>query len=608
MSYDGFINLDKEIGGSSQHAVSALKRLLHEKAGHCGTLDPLAGGVLPVCVGKATRLADIVMRGDKTYAATVCFGRSTESYDAGGEVTAEADASMLTREQVAAALPRLIGEIEQTAPVISAIKKDGIPLYKRARRGEAVTAPCRRVRIDAIRLVDFVPGKLAYAKVEVDCGHGVYIRSLAHDLGEAVGLPAYLTGLRRTRCGNFRIEDAYTLAQIEEMLLRDDRSFLRPMEDELADVPKVTAAENRIYAVSHGNDIYCPEDIPAERTVQVTDGGGKLLALGRTAEDGNRKIVKIDKVFIEPRRDLICAVGNFDGLHLGHRALFATLAARKKACGGKTAALTFAPHPLELITGQAPPLLTAETLKNELLLEYFGVDKVITIPFTQEVMNSDPRRFVEEVVAEQVHATELVVGYNFTFAKDGAGNAGMLKELCAERGIGVTVVDEVSGRYGAISSTHIREKLDEGDLDAVNDMLGYWFVTEGVVEKGNQIGRTIGFPTANFRLEPGQAMPPKGVYAVRVQYDGHTYGGVANFGFKPTIGGEVSPLMEACLFDAELDLYGEKIRVWLGRFLRPEKKFADVEELKREIAKNCREAREFLAATPQNKHLPKVLK
>ena len=604
MSYDGFINLYKEVGGSSQNAVSAIKHILHAKVGHCGTLDPLASGVLPVCVGKATRLAELVMTGEKKYIGTVCFGRATDSYDAGGEITARADASAVTQQAVAAVIPGFIGDIMQTAPVISALKKDGLPLYKRARRGEQVTAPTRQVHIDDIRLLDFIPGSLAYAKIEVTCGHGVYIRSLAHDLGEALGYPAYLSALERISCGKFDKEDAYTLEQIRQMFAAGDTGFIIPMEDKIGFLTAITANKRQLQSVSHGNDLRCSGQIPGT-LLRICDEGGKLAALAKVSTDG--RWAQVSKVFIEAQNDLACAIGNFDGLHLGHRALFKSLHQQKQQRGCRTAVLTFEPHPLKVIRGEAPPLLTSEKLKNDMLTQYFDIDKVVTLEFDQQVMNSSPEEFVEEIICRRLKANSLVVGFNFTFASKGQGDSALLRQLAGEKGIDVTVVDEVDSEYGTVSSTQIRRHLAEGDMEAVNNMLGYWFVMEGMVIHGNHLGRTLGFPTANFRVAADQAMPPKGVYAVRIQHGEHTYDGVANFGFKPTVGGEDEPLVEAFLFDTEQDLYGENIRVWFGKFLRPEKRFSGIEELRRQIAANCREAREFFAQIPANSHLPKPL-
>ncbi|NLF80451.1 MAG: bifunctional riboflavin kinase/FAD synthetase [Clostridia bacterium] len=605
MSYVGFINLNKETGISSQHAVAAIKRLLHVKSGHCGTLDPLAEGVLPICLGRATRLSGLVMGREKTYIGVICFGAATISYDAGSEVTAEADAAGLTKQALLDVLPRFTGAIDQVPPAVSALKKDGVPLYKRVRRGERVELKPRPVMIYSLRLLDFTPGARAYATIEVECGQGAYIRSLAYHLGQALGLPAHLAGLQRTKNGDFLLENAVTIAQIQAMAEAGDFSFIRPMSEALSFMPVVNVGMADKTAISHGREICCPPQFAAGSRLRVEDGAGNLLAIGEViCRDGEWKI-KTAKVLIDPQPPLACAIGNFDGLHLGHQALFRQLYRIKQARSTLSAVLTFAPHPLSLIRGMPPRLITGESLKGELLQENFAVERVITLPFDRALMNSTPEQFIEQVIIRQLQASHIVVGYNFTFAAGGAGDAALLRELCAKYDIEVLVVDEVDGAYGLVSSTNIREHLAEGDLAAVNEMLGYWFVMGGEVIVGNRIGRTIGFPTANFLPAADQAAPPTGVYASRIEHQGKTYDGIANFGFRPTVGGEALPLVEAHIFDQEIELYGENIRVWFGQFIRPEKRFADLIELQRQIEQDSRLARKFLRPLPANKHLPK---
>ena len=604
MTYNGFINLNKDKGCSSQYAVAAVKRLLHVKAGHCGTLDPQAEGVLPICLGKATRLSSLVMGRPKTYIGEICFGAATDTYDAAGEIVGTADASHLTAQVVQDILPRFIGEIDQRPPVISALKQGGVPLYKRARRGEEVLVTARPVRIYAIKLISFTPGTKAYAKIEVDCGQGTYIRSLAFDLGAELGLPAHLSALQRTRTGDFSLEQSYTISQIEAMLAAGDQRFILPMNEVIGFLPQVSVTAEQMALISHGHAIAAPDDLAADTQVRVIDAQQNLLALGQVIGYGQQKTIVMNKVFMEPQVNWSCAIGNFDGLHLGHRALFSVLRQQKLCSGSKSAVLTFDPHPLSVIKGQSPHLLTGNKLKDELLLEHFEIDKIFTYPFTKEIMNSTPEEFVEKIIGEQIKPQHLVVGYNFTFGVDGRGTAELLRTLCEQRGIKVTIVNEVTSRYGTVSSSNIRRHLADGDMDAVNDMLGYWFVMEGKVIYGNQLGRTIGYPTANCHTQPDQAVPQNGVYATRIEYNGHTYDGVTNFGFKPTIGGETKPLMEAHLFDVDLDLYGENIRVWFGKFLRPERKFNGIEELTAQIKADSQAAREFLSTIPANKHLP----
>lgn len=635
---DGFINLDKSAGISSQYAVSGVKRLLSVKAGHCGTLDPLATGVLPICVGKATRLAEYVVGQPKRYLAEICLGVETDSYDAAGEVLFEREAAQISAEMLHALLPKYIGDIMQTPPLISALKRDGEPLYRRARRGEQIELEPRPVKIYSLRLLEFIPGRRPLVRLEIDCGQGAYIRSLAHDLGRDLGVGAHIRALRRLAVGAFRIEDSYGLERLAGLMAAGSREFLIPMARALAHIPALTAGDADLARLLHGNDApitgqSLSAEIIAAPALRLLDRAGQLLGIGHI-ETGSKgdTIISMDKVLasapLATARELppaplwqaaemmaaqenpavsVAAIGNFDGLHLGHRALFAAVRAAQARLGGQSAVVTFHPHPLTVIRGQPPPLITGEQLKPLMLKESFGVDHVVTLDFDRRMMNSSPEKFVQDIIIDRLRAREIVVGYNFTYAAHGAGTAELLQRQCAARGVRVTIVDEVSGPYGVVSSSNIRRALENGDLAAANAMLGYWFAMQGQVIYGNQIGRSLGFPTANFLPEPGQALPRTGVYASRILHQGRLYDGVSNFGVKPTIGGEKKPLVEAHIFDADIDLYGQTLRVYFGHYLRPEKRFSGLDELKAQIAADSLAAREFLRQHPQKFTLPQPL-
>ena len=185
-----------------------------KRVGHTGTLDPAATGVLPLCLGQATRLAEYLTDADKTYVADIELGVETDTYDAEGEVVNRTDASSITRSQIEEALQRFEGEFDQTPPMYSAIKRQGVPMYKLARAGQVVELPSRRVRVDALRLVSFEAPRL---RIEIDCAKGFYVRSLAHDIGAVLGVGGSLTGLARTRVGTFGIAQAVSV----EMLKRE---------------------------------------------------------------------------------------------------------------------------------------------------------------------------------------------------------------------------------------------------------------------------------------------------------------------------------------------------------------------------------------------------
>jgi tRNA pseudouridine55 synthase len=250
----GFIIIDKPAGVTSFAMVSLVRRLTGvRRVGHAGTLDPLASGVLPVAVGQATRFIEYLDGELKTYVAHLRFGTATDTYDAEGQVTERGDPSAIDERRIEAALPAFIGDIEQMPPLYSALKVAGKPLYRYAREGAAVAVAARTVHVDGIALRSFEAG---VAELEVRCGKGTYIRSLAHDLGRALGCPTHLAGLVRTSSGGFSIDEAHTP---EELRALADQVWLeqailaldRPVERRAA----------AIFAEAHRRDVLAGRDV-----------------------------------------------------------------------------------------------------------------------------------------------------------------------------------------------------------------------------------------------------------------------------------------------------------------------------------------------------------
>ena len=211
----GWVVLDKPYGVGSTPMVSKMKWLFQaQKAGHAGTLDPLASGILPIALGEATKTVPFMMDAAKSYMFEITWGETRATQDAEGDVTASSDVRP-TESDIRAALPQFIGEIEQAPPKFSAIKIDGKRAYDLARAGEAVEMKARPVRVDRFDLVKTTPDTAVF---EVDCGKGTYIRSLAHDFGKALDNGAHLSALRRTRIGDFSVEDAFTIDEFEKSL------------------------------------------------------------------------------------------------------------------------------------------------------------------------------------------------------------------------------------------------------------------------------------------------------------------------------------------------------------------------------------------------------
>jgi tRNA pseudouridine55 synthase len=246
---DGLLVIDKPAGMTSHDVVAACRRVLGERrVGHAGTLDPAATGVLVVGVGRATRLLRFVEDSEKEYRTDAAFGVTTTTLDAEGEVTAETDAGALTEERVRSALPAFVGDIDQIPPMVSAIKVGGEPLYRKARRGEEIERPPRRVRIEQLELEGFTPGARARATLRIRCSRGTYVRSLVADLGEAVGIGAHVATLRRLRVGPFSEETAIPLSEISA-------DALRPMDEAVAGYPRRSVDEEGARALIHGKPL-----------------------------------------------------------------------------------------------------------------------------------------------------------------------------------------------------------------------------------------------------------------------------------------------------------------------------------------------------------------
>jgi tRNA pseudouridine55 synthase len=281
----GILNVNKPAGPSSFAVVRALRRLPGvQKAGHGGTLDPAAEGVLPILINSATRMADFVHEWRKTYEATVSFGFTSDTGDREGTITPAGDSRTISRERIQAALPAFTGRIEQLPPVYSAIKQGGEALYRKARRGEAVERTARAVEIFSIRLLDY-DAAAAVGRLEVESGRGMYVRSLAEDLGAALACGAYLSGLRRTAVGPLKLADALPMATLLEMGEGWTRCLL-PMDLPLHSWPAVSLDAAGAAAVRRGQAVPAPNTTAGRYRLLGPDG--ELVAWGEA--DATRRI------------------------------------------------------------------------------------------------------------------------------------------------------------------------------------------------------------------------------------------------------------------------------------------------------------------------------
>ena len=296
---DGILNVSKPSGPTSHDVVQRIRGAAHTKrVGHAGTLDPIATGVLIICLGNATRIVEYLMDWRKCYRATAVFGAETDTEDATGEIIREADCSHLTRETLEAVLPRFVGEILQTPPMVSAVHHEGQRLYELARAGKVVERAPRPVEIYSLSLVDFTPGGRPSATLDVECSKGTYIRTLCADIGKALDCGAYMSALTRTAVGRFKVEDSASLEAIEQGPIEE---FLISIDEALANMPEVHISEEDEHRIANGVMLPVEALSRAElpqigNPVRIKSPSG-LVAIGRLCLVQGRVMLKPDKVF-----------------------------------------------------------------------------------------------------------------------------------------------------------------------------------------------------------------------------------------------------------------------------------------------------------------------
>ena len=284
-SRDGVLVIDKPVGPTSHRIVQTVRRQLQSKVGHTGTLDPLASGVLPLVLGRATRLARFFQSHDKEYVAEVQLGRTTDTYDREGTVLQERPVPPLTREEVRGLLDRFQGTLKQLPPMYSAIKVGGRKLYESARKNEEQPRPLRTVSIYRIDLLDNQPDVW---KLRVHCSSGTYIRSLAYDLGETIGCGAHLANLRRTRAGIFQLERSTSIERLEP----DWELAFHPMEQLFPEMPKIELDLIRSNRVRHGGEI--PAEPGAEDGWCLLLHEGRLVAVGKVERERIQPVIVLE--------------------------------------------------------------------------------------------------------------------------------------------------------------------------------------------------------------------------------------------------------------------------------------------------------------------------
>jgi riboflavin kinase/FMN adenylyltransferase len=309
------------------------------------------------------------------------------------------------------------------------------------------------------------------------------------------------------------------------------------------------------------------------------------------------KIITNLEAIHEPFKRAVVTIGNFDGVHLGHQALFHAVIEKAESIEGTSIAMTFEPHPIRVLHGNGnPPLITLLEQKIE-LIQRTDMDVLICVPFTRQFARLTPREFVEDILIRRIGMAAIVVGKDYTFGRNREGNVNMLRTFAELFDFQLLVADWIRLHVKnsvRISSTKIRQLVMDGRVDAVQPMLGRFYQLRGTVTTGrNRGGKLLGFPTANIILQD-ELCPKTGVYAVTVEVAGHVYDGVANIGYSPTFDDHIFTV-EVHLIDFNDDIYAKKIRVNFIKRIRDELKFSNVADLSEQIKKDVIAARRLLA-------------
>lgn len=575
--YHGIINVYKDAGYTSFDVIAKLRNILgQKKIGHTGTLDPEATGVLPVCLGVGTKACDFLMEHTKTYRAVLLLGKTTDTEDVFGTVLEEKEVNV-TEIEVEDVINSFIGSYDQMPPMYSAIKINGQKLCDLARSGKTVERTARKVDI-----IDIKIEKIDLPKVymEVTCGKGTYIRSLCRDIGATLGCGACMEALERTVVGIYTKENSFTLKEIETMhKIGNLRNHLGKVDDLFFEYPKVIIKQIGDKYLYNGNPINfsnvnkgLSDSYQTSELIRMYLSDETFAGLYKVCN--NEQKFYPDKMFLETLEPVYraIAIGKFDGCHRGHAKLFKKLQEIQNETGLEAMLLVIAREGERILNDEERFMLASE----------YGIKKIEKLELNEKLMTMNPESFVQEIIVRRFHGKRLVVGSDFKFGFERSGNADILTDIGEKYGFETHVIEKETKDGREISSSWIKEELSAGHLVTANELLGFEFGYSGYVIHGNQIGRTIDFPTVNISCE-GKVKVPFGVYAVKTFVDGEEYYGVANLGVKPTVSNENNVLLETHLFDCDKNLYGTYIQVKLIKFIRAEIRFDSLEALKEQI-------------------------
>ncbi len=574
---NGFLIINKKKGITSAKVVGIVKHLFYsidktQKLGHCGTLDPDGEGVLPIALGRATRLFDFLLNKTKTYYTEFTFGISTDTLDTSGNVVDRSDVipTLVDVQRISA---QMVGKTLQIPPMYSAKNYGGQRAYDLARQGVTVELSPKEIEIFDIEVVSQV-SRDTYA-FNITCSSGTYIRSIARDMGEKLGTFGSMSYIQRTKSGAFSIEDSVTLDQLSEA--NDVTQYVLPMEYVLAQLDTVSVTRSEEVRLLRGFSV----DVTASQTdvvkVVVDD---QLIALGEV-KDGcltvkswlNSRAQRYDAKYV------LC-LGYFDGIHLGHQAIFdrAKVLADKQ---GWAYASIFPKNTTSYTSKSTQNLFDyatrLEDIKKYGMYPYF-------LPDTPQFFALSKDEFCQ-YIKKEIAPSYIVVGENFRFGKDREGDVSYLKQWFEGDKIKVEVVSLVEDGNKTVSTTLIKELLSKGEVQNAQKLMKYPYALCGTTQKGRGDGTKIGVPTFNLPITSDMFLPKLGVYSAICEIDGVVYKAVVNIGSAPTFGVD-KVVVEAHVLGAVNAAAGAYIKIIPVRFLRDIRRFSSKEELVEQITKD----------------------
>ena len=298
---------------------------------------------------------------------------------------------------------------------------------------------------------------------------------------------------------------------------------------------------------------------------------------------------------IDQTVDTVVTIGNFDGVHMGHRKLIETAKEYAEKLSLKLVVLTFNPHPMFVFGDRKNAALIMSPEEKCITMEKMGVDTYIEYPFDREFASMSPEDFAIKLLFERLRSKVVVVGYDYHFGSKQKGDDKLLEKLGKEYGVKTVFIPKVIYKGNRVSSTRIRECILNRDIDCADRLLTEPYFIVGRVEKGKRIGRTIGFPTANILAHPDKLFPPNGVYATATVFKNKVYYSVTNVGYNPTVSGD-HKTVETNLFDFDESIYGEEITTYFFKWIRDERKFGSVEELSKQILRDAQSSKDYFAS------------